>query len=80
MNIRPQEVTENGERSVQYKGSDGKMHGIAPAGNGSDTAQSNIVLEVNFADDGKAFTESELIDYLTQFMSGKCIICISDNN
>ena len=51
MNIRPQEVTENGERSVQYKGSDGKMHGIAPAGNGGDTAQSNIVLEVNFADD-----------------------------
>ena len=80
MNIRPQEVTENGERSVQYKGSDGKMHGIAPAGNSGDTAQSNIVLEVNFADDGKAFTESELIDYLTQFMSGKCIICISDNN
>ena len=30
MNIRPQEVTENGERSVRYKGSDGKMHGIAP--------------------------------------------------
>ena len=47
---------------------------------GGNTAQSNIVLEVNFADDGKAFTESELIDYLTQFMSGKCIICISDNN
>ena len=47
---------------------------------GGGTAPSNIVLEVNFADDGKAFTESELIDYLTQFMSGKCIICISDNN
>ena len=31
MNIRPQEFTENGERSVRYKGSDGKMHGIAPA-------------------------------------------------
>ena len=30
MSIRPQEVTENGERSVRYKGSDGKMHGIAP--------------------------------------------------
>ena len=40
MNIRPQEVTENGERSVQYKGSDGKMHGIAPAGNGGGNAQS----------------------------------------
>ena len=39
MNIRPQEVTQGGERSVQYKGSDGKMHGIAPAGNGGSTAQ-----------------------------------------
>ena len=29
MNIRPQEVTENGERSVRYKGSDGKLHNIA---------------------------------------------------
>ena len=43
MNIRPQEVTEGGERSVQYKGSDGKMHGIAPAGNGGSTAQSQDV-------------------------------------
>ncbi|MBP5560335.1 MAG: hypothetical protein J6X70_00830 [Muribaculaceae bacterium] len=25
-NIKPQEVTKNGERSVRYKGSDGKMH------------------------------------------------------
>ncbi len=39
MNIRPQEVTQGGERLVQYKGSDGKMHGIAPAGNGGSTAQ-----------------------------------------
>ena len=30
MNIRPQELTANGERSVQYKGSDGKMHGLLP--------------------------------------------------
>ena len=43
MNIRPQEVTQGGERSVQYKGSDGKMHGIAPAGNGGSTVQSQDV-------------------------------------
>ncbi len=30
MNIRPQEVTQNGERSVQYKGSDGKLHSMLP--------------------------------------------------
>ena len=43
MNIRPQEVTENGERSVRYKGSDGKMHGISADGNGGNTAQSQEV-------------------------------------
>ena len=43
MNIRPQEVTENGERSVQYKGSDGKMHNVA-SDNGGGTAQSGYSL------------------------------------
>ena len=43
MNIRPQEVTENGERSVQYKGSDGKFHSVAPSNGGSNTAQSQEV-------------------------------------
>ena len=43
MNIRPQEITENGERSVRYKGSDGKMHGISAGGNGGSTAQSQEV-------------------------------------
>ena len=41
MNIRPQEITENGERSVQYKGSDGKFHNVAPSG--GSTAQSQEV-------------------------------------
>ena len=43
MNIRPQEITENGERSVRYKGSDGKMHGFSAGGNGGSTAQSQEV-------------------------------------
>ena len=30
MNIRPQEFTDGGERSVRYKGSDGKMHAMLP--------------------------------------------------
>ena len=42
MNIRPQEVTENGERSVQYKGSDGKFHNVAPSGGNGSTAQDNV--------------------------------------
>ncbi len=48
MNIRPQEVTENGERSVRYKGSDGKMHGISADGNSGITAQSQVHLKDAF--------------------------------
>ena len=80
MNIRPQEVTENGERSVQYKGSDGKFHSVAPSNGGGSSAPSNIVLEVNFADDGKAFTADELTAMITEIMAGKSLVCISDNN
>lgn len=47
---------------------------------GGSTAPSNIVLEVNFADDGKAFTADELIAMITQIMAGKVLVCISDNN
>ena len=79
MNIRPQEVTENGERSVQYKGSDGKFHNVAPSG-GSSTAQSNIVLEYYFADDGKVVTAEELVAIIQGIMSGKSLVCITDNN
>jgi len=47
---------------------------------GGDNAPSNIVLEVNFADDGKAFTADELIAMITGIMAGKVLVCISDNN
>ena len=79
MNIRPQEVTENGERSVQYKGSDGKFHNVAPSGGGN-TTPSNIVLEYHFADDGKVVTAEELVAIIQGIMSGKSLVCITDNN
>ena len=47
---------------------------------GGGTAPSNNVLEVNFADDGKAFTADELIAMITGIMAGKVLVCISDNN
>ncbi len=47
---------------------------------GGGTAPSNILLEVNFADDGKAFTADELIAMITGIMAGKVLVCISDNN
>ena len=47
---------------------------------GDSNAPSNIVLEVNFADDGKAFTADELTAMITEIMAGKTLVCISDNN
>ena len=49
INVKPQEFTENGERTVRYRGSDGKMHDIATAPTGGATsspatAQSSIYI------------------------------------
>ena len=84
MNIRPQEVTQNGERSVQYKGSDGKFHDLAAPAEGSDsgsTAQSgNIVMEIMFGNENRIFTAEELVTLVSQVLAGKNIVCISNNN
>ena len=42
MNIVPQEMVANGERTLRYKGSDGKFHSVAP--DGGNTAQSYAVV------------------------------------
>ena len=43
MNIRPQEVTEGGERSVRYKGSDGKMHAMLPQNAAVPVAERTVI-------------------------------------
>ena len=74
INIRPQEVTVDGERAVQYKGSDGKMHDIV-AGNGEtdggSTAQEPLILECTYVPpqgmyftDGSNYTVTEIIDMI----------------
>ena len=90
LNIKPQEVTTDGRTSVRYKGSDGKMHSLAssmsengmgePIAASPATVQSNIVLEYNFADHGKTITAEELVAIIQGIMSGKSLICITDNN
>ena len=47
MNIRPQEVTEGGERSVRYKGSDGQFHDVASSNGGGDNTAQEPVLDFN---------------------------------
>ena len=80
MNIRPQEVTENGERSVRYKGSDGKMHDIA-AGNGETdggTAQEPLIIrfEHNFASNIVDVSAQEVLEAL---LAGRRVVYIGHN-
>ena len=42
MNIKPQEVTENGERSLRYKGSDGNYHTIGASEDASQDKTGNL--------------------------------------
>lgn len=76
MNIRPQEVTENGERSVQYKGSDGKMHNVASE-NGGGTAQSKSYAVVNNPD---AFEIVATGEYLHGTATYKALTCDESQN
>ena len=43
MNIRPQEFTDGGERSVRYKGSDGKMHAMLPQNAAVPVAERTVI-------------------------------------
>ena len=71
MNIRPQEVVAGNERSVQYKGSDGKFHSVAP-GNGGGTVLSveEVTRTLTF---GNACLQGEIqiADFLMRFGSCK---------
>ena len=75
MNIRPQEVTENGERSVRYKGSDGKMHGISAGGNGGSTAQEPLIIEFthNFATNIVEVSSEQVLEAL---LAGRRVVYI----
>lgn len=69
MNIVPQEMVANGERTLRYKGSDGKFHSVAP--NGSDKPftvvttlnQQNMLLttDANYAEIRQAIDAQRII-------------------
>ena len=89
MNIKPQEVTENGERTVRYKGSDGKFHNIAAGSQGSQqgstptdaqTEQSVVVGNVTIENDKPTITVDELIAdrfYKIDSDNGGCLVATS---
>ena len=70
MNIRPQEVTKNGERSVRYKGSDGKFHDVAPDGGGTVLSVEDITRTLTF---GNASLQGsmQIADFLMRYGSCK---------
>lgn len=87
-NIRPLEVIEDGNRSVQYKGRDGKMHDIAPAqqngqqaspGSGS-AEQSVVVGTVTVVDYKPTITLDEMLPdrfYRIDSDNGGCLVATS---
>ena len=83
MNIKPQEVTENGERSVRYKGSDGKFHNIA-AGSQQNTPSSNTQQSVEVGEVSEnvimleQLQENRIYEITTQ--QGSCILVTSSEN
>ncbi|MBR5170392.1 MAG: hypothetical protein IKW85_07475 [Muribaculaceae bacterium] len=88
-NIRPLEVVEDGNRSVQYKGRDGKMHDIAPtpqqteqqASPGSGSAEPSVVVgTVTVVDYKPTITLDELLPdrfYRIDSTNGMCLIATS---
>lgn len=80
MNIKPQEITENGERSVRYKGSDGKYHNIAagknPTGN---PALEHLTMEVGEVSENvitlEQLEEDRIYEISTQ--QGNCLLVTS---
>lgn len=83
MNIKPQEVTENGERSVRYKGSDGKYHNIAAGSQqgttptDAQTEQSVTVGAVTIESNKPTITVDELLAdrfYKIDSENGGCLI------
>ena len=83
MNIKPQEVTDNGERSVRYKGSDGKYHNIAAGSQQNSPSpqqeQSLAVGEVN----ENVITLNELQEdriYEITTQQGSCLLVTSEED
>ena len=83
MNIKPQEVTENGERTVRYKGSDGKFHNIA-AGSQQNTPSSNTQQSVEMGEVSEnvimleQLQENRIYEITTQ--QGSCLLVTSSEN
>ena len=83
MNIKPQEVTENGERSVRYKGSDGKFHNIV-AGSQQNTPSSNTQQSVEVGEVSEnvimleQLQENSIYEITTQ--QGSCLLVTSLEN
>ena len=83
MNIKPQEVTENGERTVRYKGSDGKFHNIA-AGSQQNTPSSNTQQSVEVGEVSEnvimleQLQENRIYEITTQ--QGSCLLVTSSEN
>ena len=67
LNIRPQEVVADGQRSVRYKGSDGKFHDVASDDGGSTVLSVEEVERVEFFSNGSIRNEMQPNYFLMRF-------------
>lgn len=72
LNIVPQEVITGGERSLRYKGSDGKYHGIQTGGGGKETLSvEEVTREVTFNFSTNNATNINVADFVMRYCSSR---------
>ena len=71
MNIRPQEVTENGERSVRYKGSDGKQHPI-----GATAGDQPLIIQATLNQGNMSLASEATYEEISQAIDNRRIIIV----
>ncbi|MBO6250824.1 MAG: hypothetical protein J6N71_05690 [Muribaculaceae bacterium] len=67
LNIRPQEVVADGQRSVRYKGSDGKFHGVASDDGGSTILSVEEVERIEYFSNGSIQSDVQPNYFMMRF-------------
>ena len=70
LNIVPQEVITGGERSLRYKGSDGKYHGIQSGEGGEVLSVEDVTRDVTFSFTNNA-TNISIADFVMRYGNAK---------
>ena len=73
LNIVPQEVTKNGKRSLRYKGSDGKMHGIESGDGGETLAVEEVTRELELSFSTNNAVNTAIAEFIMRYGTAKLL-------